>query len=86
MMLSKNYFKDHLWKQQQAGKATLSDFKELLDYADVAVLEISREIDKRLIELTKLNKKWFDKLGEYLKNELYDEGLDKSNLLMQVLK
>ena len=50
------------------------------------MLEISREIDKRLIELTKLNKKWFDKLGEYLKNELYDEGLDKSNLLMQVLK
>lgn len=37
--------------------------------ADVAVLEISHELDKRLIELTKLNKKWFDKLGDYLKNE-----------------
>ena len=63
---------DHLWKQQAAGKATLSDLKELMKNADVAVLEIDK-IDNRLVELTKLDKKWFDKLGDYLKNELTGE-------------
>jgi len=64
----KNYL-DHLWKQQAKGQATLSDLKELMEYADVSVLEISHELDTRLIELTKLNTKWFEKLGEYLKEE-----------------
>ena len=40
---------------------------ELLSNADVCLIEISHEVDTRLLEFTKLKREWFQQLGKYLK-------------------
>ncbi|CBY36503.1 unnamed protein product [Oikopleura dioica] len=62
-------YKDHLWKLQQTGSAALSDLKELLNNADVAVLEISHELDERLKVLNRLGNEWLKKLGTFISEE-----------------
>jgi hypothetical protein len=62
-------YKDHLWKLQQTGSAALSDLKELLNNADVAVLEISQELDERLKVLNRLGNEWLKKLGTFISEE-----------------
>ena len=62
-------YKDHLWKLQQTGTAALSDLKELLNNADVAVMEISHELDERLKTLSRLGNEWLKKLGTFIREE-----------------
>ena len=48
---------------------------ELLYKADVCIVEISHEVDHRLLEFTKLQKQWFKKLESYLDEESKKENL-----------
>ena len=48
---------------------------ELLYKADVCIIEISHEVDHRLLEFTKLQKQWFKKLESYLDEESKKENL-----------
>ena len=59
-------YKDHLWTQQKHGKSDLAEMTELLTNADVCLIEISHEVDTRLLEFTKLKREWFQQLGKYL--------------------
>ena len=68
-------FSDHLWKQHENGRAELKDMNELLYKADVCIIEISHEVDHRLLEFTKLQKQWFKKLESYLDEESKKENL-----------
>jgi len=68
-------FSDHLWKQHENGRAELKDMNELLYKADVCIVEISHEVDHRLLEFTKLQKQWFKKLESYLDEESKKENL-----------
>lgn len=68
-------YKDHLWNLQKKGKATLPDLKELLNNADVAVIEISHEADERLKSLTRLGRQWLNKLGDFIKNECSEDRI-----------
>ena len=45
----------------------MADMTELLSNADVCLIEISHEVDTRLLEFTKLKREWFQQLGKYLK-------------------
>ena len=54
--------------------------RELLINADVCIVEISHEVDHRLQEFTKLEKKWFKGLVDYLK----EDSLEESNYKTQI--
>ena len=66
-------FVDHLWTKQKHGKGDLADMTELLSNADVCLIEISHEVDTRLLEFTKLKREWFQQLGKYLKEISFNQ-------------
>ena len=51
----------------------MADMTELLSNADVCLIEISHEVDTRLLEFTKLKREWFQQLGKYLKEISFNQ-------------
>ena len=56
---------------------------ELLSNADVCLIEISHEVDTRLLEFTKLKREWFQQLGKYL-TEISSKAETQSKSQIQV--